>query len=48
MKSLQITFLLLIVFIGKSFAFTTPPPDEGMWLPMFIKDYNYDEMKLVE
>ena len=20
-------------------------PDEGMWLPMFIKDYNYDQMK---
>ncbi len=21
------------------------PPDEGMWLPLLIKDYNYDEMK---
>ena len=25
------------------FAYT--PPDEGMWLPMLIKDYNYAEMK---
>jgi hypothetical protein len=25
--------------------FATTPPDEGMWLPMLIKDYNYEEMK---
>lgn len=25
--------------------FSNTPPDEGMWLPMLIKDYNYDEMK---
>lgn len=31
--------------MSKSFAFNTPPPDEGMWLPMLIKDYNYEEMK---
>ena len=23
----------------------TNPPDEGMWLPMFVKDYNYATMK---
>jgi len=25
--------------------FATTPPDEGMWLPMLIKDYNYEEMQ---
>ena len=25
--------------------FSYTPPDEGMWLPMLIKDYNYEEMK---
>ena len=25
--------------------FANTPPDEGMWLPMLIKDYNYEEMK---
>lgn len=25
--------------------FASTPPDEGMWLPMLIKDYNYEEMK---
>ncbi|MFK7784762.1 MAG: S46 family peptidase, partial [Crocinitomicaceae bacterium] len=25
--------------------FANTPPDEGMWLPMLIKDYNYQEMK---
>lgn len=38
------------IFIGifsVFFSFTLfagTPPDEGMWLPMFIKDYNYTEM----
>ena len=26
-------------------SFATNPPDEGMWLPMFIKDYNYADMQ---
>lgn len=26
-------------------SFATTPPDEGMWLPMLLKDYNYEEMK---
>ena len=26
-------------------AGATNPPDEGMWLPMFVKDYNYATMK---
>ena len=25
----------------------TTPPDEGMWLPMFIKDYNYADMQKI-
>lgn len=25
--------------------FATNPPDEGMWLPMFVKDYNYADMQ---
>lgn len=34
---------VLALFIGKIGANT--PPDEGMWLPMFIKDYNYADMQ---
>lgn len=30
---------VLALFIGKIGAMT--PPDEGMWLPMFVKEYNY-------
>jgi hypothetical protein len=26
-------------------VFATNPPDEGMWLPMFVKDYNYADMQ---
>lgn len=26
-------------------SFATNPPDEGMWLPMFIKDYNYADIQ---
>ncbi|MDG1331583.1 MAG: S46 family peptidase [Crocinitomicaceae bacterium] len=40
---------LLSVFVFLFFATplfaNNPPPDEGMWLPMLIKDYNYEEMK---
>jgi hypothetical protein len=37
----------LIVFWSILFVplFATNPPDEGMWLPMFIKDYNYADMQ---
>ena len=34
---------LFAIFIMKVVAIT--PPDEGMWLPMFLKDYNYAEMQ---
>ena len=42
MKKGFILFLLTIFFL-KSIA--SPPPHEGLWLPLFIKDYNYNEMK---
>jgi hypothetical protein len=38
------TFILLITFVLTRICAITPP-DEGMWLPMFIKDYNYEQMK---
>lgn len=41
MKLLSIIAFLFLT--APSFANT--PPDEGMWLPMLIKDYNYEEMK---
>ena len=40
----KLTFILVSVFLWSS-LFATTPPDEGMWLPMFIKDYNYEQMQ---
>jgi hypothetical protein len=40
----KINFLLLFTFIISCLCAVTPP-DEGMWLPMFIKDYNYEQMQ---
>lgn len=40
MKRLALLGFILL----SSPLFATTPPDEGMWLPMLIKDYNYDEM----
>lgn len=34
---------LLTVFCANTFAIN--PPDEGMWLPMFVKNYNYAQMQ---
>lgn len=39
------TLLLSLFAILLSQAVATNPPDEGMWLPMFIKDYNYADMQ---
>lgn len=39
-----LTLLGFILLTSRLFA-AIPPPDEGMWLPMLIKDYNYEEMK---
>ncbi len=37
--------LLLFVFVGFTGKAETPPPDEGMWLPMLVKRLNYVDMK---
>ena len=42
MKKLTSFFLFAFLF-SRILAIT--PPDEGMWLPMFIKDYNYEQMQ---
>jgi len=36
--------ILVFAFLFSS-LFAVTPPDEGMWLPMFIKDYNYEQMQ---
>ena len=36
--------LALVAFLSLQLG-ATNPPDEGMWLPMFIKNYNYQTMK---
>ncbi|MGB1103877.1 MAG: S46 family peptidase [Crocinitomicaceae bacterium] len=41
MRSIILSFCLL--FVSPIFAMS--PPDEGMWLPMLLKDYNYEEMQ---
>ena len=38
-------FLLSICAFMFAQLGATNPPDEGMWLPMFVKDYNYATMK---
>ncbi|MCQ2264360.1 MAG: S46 family peptidase [Bacteroidales bacterium] len=38
-------FLLPIFALLMAQVCATNPPDEGMWLPMFVKDYNYATMK---
>ena len=42
MKKFFLLPLLACLFLT---AGATNPPDEGMWLPMFVKDYNYATMK---
>ena len=44
MKGLKLRLLALIVLVNGT-LFAAGPPDEGMWLPLFIKDYNYAEMQ---
>lgn len=48
MKSFSLFKKGLLLIVAMAFGFTTfavNPPDEGMWLPMFIKNYNYAEMQ---
>lgn len=39
------TFLLVLIAFLTMQLGATNPPDEGMWLPMFVKDYNYETMR---
>jgi len=41
-KSLMLACLLFVAGISKA---TPPLPDEGMWLPLLLKDLNYAEMQ---
>jgi len=43
MKKTTLLFLGAIFFVSGLFAFT--PPDEGMWLPMFVDRLNYTDME---
>ena len=44
-NNLKKSFLLLLAVAFSTTTFAVNPPDEGMWLPMFIKNYNYAEMQ---
>ena len=44
-SSLKKSFLLMLAVAFSATTFAVNPPDEGMWLPMFIKNYNYAEMQ---
>jgi hypothetical protein len=37
--------LSLVLFISISFTHASNPPDEGMWLPLFIERLNYTDMQ---
>ncbi|NOQ75234.1 MAG: serine protease [Crocinitomix sp.] len=41
---MKVLLIFSFLFIASP-LFAYSPPDEGMWLPMLIKDYNYEEMK---
>ncbi len=43
MKKLLLLFFAVLSFIFSSYAIT--PPDEGMWLPMFVERLNYVDMQ---
>lgn len=49
MKKLSLLALAILLAFTTLFAkpkqLPTPPPDEGMWLPMFFQQLNYDDMK---
>ncbi len=45
MKKVLFTFMAVAFACGMSFAKPVAAPDEGMWLPMFFKDLNYETMQ---
>ncbi|MCS6821467.1 MAG: S46 family peptidase [Microscillaceae bacterium] len=44
MKKHFVIFIVLFTFLTKTIAFATPP-DEGMWLPIFLKSLNEPDLK---
>lgn len=45
MKKLALN--LLCLFFSLQVFSSTPPPNEGLWLPIFFDDYTYTQMKLM-
>ncbi len=45
MKNLTKGLLLSLLTVFCATTFAINPPDEGMWLPMFVKNYNYAQMQ---
>lgn len=47
MQKLKLTFLTIVIIVsGITFkASASNPPDEGMWLPIWIEKLNYNDMK---
>ncbi len=45
LSNLKKALMLLVATAFCATTFAINPPDEGMWLPMFIKNYNYAEMQ---
>ena len=45
LSNLKKSVLLLVATAFCATTFAINPPDEGMWLPMFIKNYNYAQMQ---
>jgi len=40
-----IVALFIFLFVGFNAKANTPPPDEGMWLPMLVERLNYTDMQ---
>ena len=45
LSNLKKSVMLLVATAFCATTFAINPPDEGMWLPMFIKNYNYAQMQ---
>ncbi len=45
LSNLKKSAMLLVATVFCATTFAINPPDEGMWLPMFIKNYNYAQMQ---
>ncbi len=47
MQKIRFLLLVLVLFIAGTFTrlYASNPPDEGMWLPIWIEKMNYEDMK---